>query len=330
MYEQLRNDMMVGLSDMEDAVVRKVLRVLDRVAGGYEIHRKSTELVVYEDGLPEIVKIYLVCKKMAGLSDGTLENYQVVLELFFRELRRKPEMVTANDVRMWLFSYQQRKKISNRTLDKYREYINRFFQWAKNEGYIPENPAKNVEPIRYEERPRQALSQVELEYLRVACQTPRELAIVEVLYSTGCRISEAAGLKISDVDWMEKSVHLFGKGKKHRTSFLNAKAEVALRAYLESRSDGCEYLFVSMRKPITGLTRGGIEKIIRNVAERAQIGKKVTPHTFRHTTATTALQSGMPVEDISKLLGHESIDTTMIYAEISMENVRAGHKKHIV
>lgn len=330
MYEQLRNDVMAGLIGTDDATVRKVLRVLDRVAEGYEIRRKETEMVVYGEGLPELVKIYLVCKKMAGLTDATLENYRVVLEVFFRDMRKNPDRVTANDVRMWLFSYQQRRGNSNRTMDKYREYINRFFSWAQNEGYIPVNPVKNVEQIRYEEKPRQALSQVELEYLRKACRTPRELAIVEVLYSTGCRVSETAGLKKSDVDWIEKSVHLFGKGRKHRTSYLNAKAEVALRTYLESREDESEYLFVSSRQPVTGLSRGGMEKIIRNVAERAQIGKKVTPHVFRHTTATTAIQSGMPVEDISKLLGHESIDTTMIYAEISTESVRAGHKKHIV
>ena len=127
-------------------------------------------------------------------------------------------------------------------------------------------------------------------------------------------------------------MRLFGKGRKHRVSFLNAKAEVALKKYLDTRNDDCEYLFATVKKPYRNLQKDGVEKIVRNIAQRASsnIGKRITPHILRHTTATTALQSGMPIADISKLLGHESIDTTMIYAKSSLEDVRSGHKKHIV
>lgn len=153
-----------------------------------------------------------------------------------------------------------------------------------------------------------------------------------MLYSTGCRVSELAILKRSDIDWHEKSVHLYGKGRKHRTSFINAKAEVALIRYLDSRNDDSEFLFVSSRRPYRNLKKEGIEKIVRTIGHRSscKTNKTITPHVLRHTTATTALQSGMPIEDISKLLGHESIDTTMIYAKTSLENVQAGHRKHIV
>lgn len=145
-------------------------------------------------------------------------------------------------------------------------------------------------------------------------------------------VSEVAVLKKDDINWYEKSVRLFGKGRKYRISFLNAKAEVALIKYLESRNDDCEYLFTTMKKPYANLSKDGIEKIVRNIACRVsdKIGKRITPHILRHTTATTALQSGMPISDISKLLGHESIDTTMIYAKSSLEDVHSGHKKHIV
>jgi integrase/recombinase XerD len=160
----------------------------------------------------------------------------------------------------------------------------------------------------------------------------RERAIIEFLYSTGARVSELTIIKKSDINWYEKSVYLFGKGRKHRISFLNAKAEVALMKYLESRDDDCEYLFATIKKPHRNLSKDGVEKIVRNIAHRASdnIGKHITPHILRHTTATTALQSGMPIADISKLLGHESIDTTMIYAKSSLEDVRSGHKKHII
>ena len=332
MYEQMRNDFLVALSNEPGVDVVTALRVLDQVATGYEVKRKETGLVVYNGDLPEVVKIYLVCKKMAGLSDGTLENYKIILSVFFREIRKPPQFITANEIRMFLYLYKEQKGISHRTMDKYREYITRFFTWAHAEGYLSNNPAANIAAIKYEEKPREALTQVELEYLRMACETIREHAIIEFLYSTGARVSELTAIKKADINWYDKSVHLFGKGKKHRISFLNAKAEVALKKYLESRNDDCEYLFATIKRPYRNLSKDGVEKIVRNIARRASdnVGKHITPHILRHTTATTALQSGMPIADISKLLGHESIDTTMIYAKSSLEDVRSGHKKHIV
>ena len=166
----------------------------------------------------------------------------------------------------------------------------------------------------------------------MTCQSIKEKAIIEFLYSTGCRVSELSNVKKDDINWNEKSVHLFGKGKKHRTSFINAKAEVVLLQYLNDRDDDCEYLFVSSRKPYRRMHKEGIEKIVRNISARASTltGKHITPHVLRHTTATIALRSGMPITDISKLLGHEKIETTMIYAKSSIEDVQAGHKKYIV
>ena len=184
------------------------------------------------------------------------------------EVRKQPQFITANEIRKFLYEYQEQKGVSYRTIDKYREYITRFFTWAHDEGYIPNNPARNIAAIKYEEKPREALTQVELEYLRMACETLRERAIIEFLYSTGARVSELAVIKKNDINWYEKSVHLFGKGRKHRISFLNAKAEVALIKYLESRNDECEYLFVTMKRPYRNLSKDGIEKIVRNIARR--------------------------------------------------------------
>ena len=191
---------------------------------------------------------------------------------------------------------------------------------------------RTIQAIRYEKKPRQNLTQLELEYLRTGCQTSRDRAIIEFLYSTGCRVSELAGVKKSDIDWSTKTVHLFGKGKKHRSSYINAKAEVTLSSYLNSRNDDCDFLFCTERKPIRGLQREAIEKIVRNISTRSmeKTQKHVTPHILRHTTATIALQSGMPIEDISRLLGHEKIDTTLIYAHTLEESVREGHRKYIV
>ena len=332
MYEQMRNDFLAAFPDAQTVELSEVLRVLDKIASGYDIRKQNIDIMPEANELPDVAKNYLVCKKMAGLTDQTLENYRLILSIFFSDVQKPVEAITANDIRLFLFSYQDRKGISTRTLDKYRAYIAGFFAWAQDEGYIEKNPAKNINAIKYEEKPRDALTQYELEYLRMACNTKREIAIIEVLYSTGCRVSELSVLKKSDINWGDKSVHLFGKGRKHRVSFLNAKAEISLRNYLNERTDESEYLFVSERKPHGRIGKDAIEKIVRNIVKRMPVGldKHITPHTLRHTTATVALKSGMPITDISRLLGHESIETTMIYAKTSVEDIRIGHGKYVV
>ena len=305
---------------------------MDKIATGYEIHKKETALTVYEEDTPEVVKIYLVCKKIEGLSQQTLDTYLRMLKLFFQEIRKPINQITTNEIRMYLFSYRQRRNCSNRSLDKYRQYLSAFFTWATDEGYVQHNPMRTISAIRYEKRPRENLTHLEMEYLRQSCKTLRETAIVEFLYSTGCRVSELSGTKLSDVNWTARSVELFGKGGKYRTSFINARAEVALRAYLESRTDDSVYLFVTERKPYRQIKKDALEKIVRNISSRlpVDVQKHITPHVLRHTTATLALQGGMPIADISKLLGHESIGTTMIYAHTSLADIQAGHKKYVV
>ena len=332
MYEQMRNAVILGLQHLPREQLDEFLRVMDNVASKYVMSKRTLEIAIRVNELPDCAKVYLVVKKMAGLSDNTLANYRILLDVFFREIGKTADQITTNDVRIFLYAYQQRRGISSRTLDAYRADIARFFAWAHNEGYIPSDPCKGLSPIKYEEVPRQALSQIELEYLRRACNSLRDAAIIETFYSTGCRVSELAIMTKEDINWRERTVHIFGKGRKHRTSFINAKAEVALKAYLDSRTDDSNYIFVSERAPIRPLNKDSIEDIVRTISRRAypNIGRKVTPHILRHTTATTALQRGMPVEDISKLLGHESIETTMIYAKTSLDTVQAGHRKHVV
>lgn len=307
MYEHLRNDFQTAAagSGMRPQAIGEVLNILDGLVTGYEISKKETSLAVLNDELPEIVKVYVVCKKVEGLAQPTLDAYLRTLRLFFRTVRKAPTQVTANDIRVYLYKYQQERGCTNRSLDKYRQYLAGFFGWAVDEGYIPTNPMRTIAAIKYEKKQRQHLTQLELEYLRSCCRTLREKAIIEVLFSTGCRVSELVGLKRSDIDWNTRSVHLFGKGSKHRTSYLNARAEVSLKAYLKGRSDDSEFLFVTERRPYRSLTTNSMEKAVGVIASRAPEGMTVhiTPHVLRHTTATLALQNGMPIADISRLLG---------------------------
>ena len=335
MYEHFRNEFQKYAANesgmMQDSILA-ALNVLDQLAARYEIHKKEVSLAPYNEELPEIVKIYIVCKKIEGLSQRTLDTYMRMLRLFFRDIRKPLANITTNDIRVYLFNYQRERGCSNRSLDKYRQYLCGFFTWALDEGYVQANPMRTIPAIKYEKKPRKNLTQLELEYLRESCQTERERAIIDFLFSTGCRVSELAAVKLSDIDWDARSVQLFGKGAKYRTSFINAKAEVSLKAYLKTRDDDCEYLFITERKPYRSLTKDALEKIVRIIAERTDgnIQTHVTPHVLRHTTATLALQNGMPIADISKLLGHEKIDTTMIYAHTCMESVQSGHKKYVV
>lgn len=334
MYEKFRNEYSALASErgIPMEALKDALRILDEVAVNYDFRPRELSLVPYNHELPEVAKMYIVCKKIEGLSDRTLETYKRMLELFFRAMQKPVERITANDIRVYLFNYQQARSCSNRSLDKYRGYLCSFFAWATDEGYLERNPMRTIPAIKYEKKPRKPLTQLELEYLRDGCKTPRERAIIEFLFSTGCRVSELAGVKKSDIDWNAKTVHLFGKGRKHRTSFINAKSEVSLTEYLKTRDDDCEYLFVSERRPFRQLQTAAVEKIVRGIAARTteHIQKPVTPHVLRHTTATIALGNGMPVEDIRALLGHEKIDTTLIYAQTSIESVQAGHRRHIV
>ena len=333
MYEQLKNNFAMLLStNFSNDDIQIILKKLDISAYNYDIIKKETSVVAYNSEIPEVVKTYLVCKKVEGLSDQTLYNYGNTLRKFFFEMQKSPECITPNDIRVYLYKYQEVNNITNRSLDKIRQTISSFFHWACCEGYIERNPSLTIKPIKFEKKERKALSQIELEYIRRACKSLRDKAIVEFLYSTGCRVSELIAVKKSDVNWNDKTVLLFGKGKKYRISYLNAKAEVALNEYLNSRKDDTEYLFVSERSPHGQLKKCAVEKIIKQIAKRTEkhISKPISPHIFRHTTATTALNNGMPVEDICSLLGHENISTTMIYAKVDMNNVRNGHKKYVV
>ena len=330
-YESLKTELLVKLLEKFNCnEINEITAILDLVVSNYEITKKITTVAVYNSHIPEAVKTFMACKKIEGYSDGTLINYKNLLMNFFTFINKDIKDITTNDIRVFLYKYQETRAISNRTLCKYQDNLKAFFAWCFNEDFVEKNIASKLKPIKYEEKPRQALTQLELEQVRDACTNPRDKAIIEFFYSTGCRVSELCIVKKSDINWADNTVHLFGKGSKHRVSFINAKAEYALKQYLATRDDDSEYLFVSLRKPYDKLNKCGVEKIIRNIADKINIDKKLSPHIIRHTTCTQALKSGMPVDEIQKMVGHAHISTTMIYAKTDIENVRASHQKYII
>lgn len=293
----------------------------------YDIAPKTQEIsrVV----IPNYLSIYLAVKKIEGKSDNTLKLYQLYITEFINMIQKPLEHITTNDIRMYLYLVQQNRHISNRTLDSRRTVICTFLTWCAAEEYIPKNPAISIKPIKYERKECVPLTDIQLESIRKSCDTTRELAIVEVLYSSGCRVTELERLTVSDIDFNNRKVNLLGKGNKHRTSYLSAKALLALQTYLESRTDDCNSLFVTERRPFRGLTKSGIECIIRKLGNRCGI-QNLHPHLFRHTVATDCLNRGMDVTQLQRMLGHSNVNTTMIYAKICDESVKNNHHKCVI
>lgn len=297
----------------------------------YEIKPVEKQLAVSNDSLLQLASMFVVNKKIAGLSEETLKLYTMILKDFIKTVGKELNSITSTDVRLYLYNYQKLHNISNRTLDMRRSTISSFFEFLVNESYINSNPVSRIEPIKYERKHKKSMTQLDLEKIRSTCKTAREHALVEMLFSTGCRVSELARLNKDDIDFTTKEVKLYGKGNKHRVSFLNAKAEVTLKEYLSSRTDDNNALFVGERKPYKRLTKNDIECIIRKLEARTSgISTHVTPHIFRHTTATTAINRGMALSDVSKLLGHSKVETTMEYITSSTELIKNKHQVCII
>ena len=332
MREKLKNELLLLLNThVDDNNLKSVSQELDVILSNYEVETRKTDIVLYNFEIPETVKIYIVTKKISGLSEKSLYLYSIVLKDFFITIQKTPDKISANDIRLYLYTYQKEHNISNRTLDCRRTIICSYFGWMASEEYINKNPAINITPIKYERKHKKPMSQLDLEKVRSACETNREKAIVEMLYSTGCRVSELEHLNISDVNFETKEVMLFGKGNKHRVSYLNAKAEISLRNYLKERTDNDEALFVYNKKPYSRLKKSGIELIIKNIVNRTNgVDVDVSRNVKKHTTATHSLNHGMNVVEVSKLLGHESIETTMQYISTSSESIKNNYQKYVI
>ena len=329
MYEHLRHDFIVKLStDYGRKDIERITAMLDSVIKDYEITNKCTDLVVYENNIPHEVKIYLASKAVEGCSDLTLRNYRVALEKFFDAVKKAPQDIETNDIRLYLATYKIQRKVSSRTLDKCRETICGFFTWLFNEDYIPKNPGKSVKPIKYEREPRHALTRLQLERLRRMTKSKLELAIIDVMYSTGCRVSELVNIKLSDLNMDAKTIHIIGKGSKHNTVYLNNNAYISLVDYLAIRKGDSPYLFPRSRYPYEKRSVRSVQRIFDKY--KKDLGCSLSPHIIRHTTATLSLQAGMPITQIQKMLNHANVSTTQIYAETLQDDVMQAHKKYVV
>lgn len=329
MYEHLRNELLLELQPhFNSSAVDLIMGKLDKVAANYDIAERETALTVLDDGIPQVVRLYLASKKLEGLSDLTIKMYFNRLKIFFDAVHKEPQNVEANDIRLFLASCQMQKKISDRTLDKIRQILNCFFQWCLNEEYISKNPCQNIKDIKFEAKPRRALTRFQLERLRRTCKNKRDLAIIDVLYSTGCRVAELVNMRFCDIDTVNNSVQILGKGKKYNTVYLNTNAQISLNEYLKERKGNSEYVFVTERKPYKQLSIRSIQHTLKVLDK--ELNYNISPHIIRHTSATLALQNGMPITQVQKMLGHSNVSTTQIYAETLQTDVAVSHHKYVI
>ena len=326
-YERFRTILIMNLCQVLDAdLMPDVIEAFDISLQGFEISESQTAIIPAVEGNADILKAYLASKSVAGASNGTLKQYRYKLVDFFRRTGKGFADITSYDIRMYLAYFKTSRKASNSYLDQIRLTINTFYTWLVDNDYIPKNPCRTVEKIRYQQKKRIPLTSIELETVRLNTVTPREKSMIDFLYSTGLRATECADVRLSDINWQERSVLVrHGKGDKERTVFFNAEAEASMKCYLDARKDSTDALFVRSRKPYTQLSTAAIENIIKKVARRTEI--RIFPHKLRHTFATHSIRSGMPLEVLQMLLGHAKPETTLIYAHMDNSDAKHEHQR---
>jgi site-specific recombinase XerD len=331
-YETYRNELYVSLlGKIPEDQLLTVMRAADAAAVNYDFTRKETAITVY-GAIPDAVKQYIASKAVEGCVPGTLYGYKQILTMFFAAVRKPLQEVIPNDVRSYLAWYRQTRQITGSTADRIRRVLFAFFNWCIEEDLTTKNPVKKIDEIHSQKKKLRGLYPMELEYIRSACRNDRERALIEFMYSTGCRASEVINMKVSSLDISNGTAEVFhGKGDKDRTVFLNSKSIVALQAYLASRRYDSEYLFNSTRAPGGAMTTKAVRNMIISIAARVadKIRIKTTPHTIRRTTATIAWRNGMPVEQIRIMLGHSKLETTMRYIDFDCADVKRSHSMYV-
>lgn len=276
----------------------------------------------------ELLNAFISAKKIEGCSDKTLHYYRSSIEALLAKLEKGIDMIVTNDIRNYLSDYQEERCSSRVTIDNLRRIFSSFFAWLEDEDYIGKSPVRRIHKVRTESLVKEVLSDENMEVLRDTCHEIRDLAMVDLLASTGMRVGELAKMNREDIDFQERQCVVFGKGNKEREVYFNARTKIHLKRYLESRKDNNPALFVSLSSPHNRLTISGVEVRLRQLGRKAGISK-VHPHKFRRTLATMAIDKGMPIEQVQKLLGHVKIDTTLHYAMVNQTNVKIAHRKFI-
>ena len=275
-----------------------------------------------------LLEIFLSAKLVEGCSAKTIKYYETTVKQLFKYMPKAVKEYTTDDLRAYLAVFQKKHKSSKVTIDNIRRIFSSFFSWLEDEDFILKSPVRRIHKVKTGEQVKEVISDENLEKLRDNCKCIRDLAIIDMLSSTGMRVGELVKLNRNDVNFAERECIVFGKGNKERVVYFNARAKLHLQEYLASRKDKNQALFVSLDKPHVRLQISGVEMRLRDLGRGLKI-PRIHPHKFRRTLATMAIDKGMPVEQVQKLLGHVKIDTTMRYAMVNQTNVKLSHRKFI-
>lgn len=327
MKEILIDEVLHAMYEHLDRGQRKTLRAtMEKALYLYEVTVRDTDEVRYESDL--LVTKFIEAKRIEGCSSKTLHYYEKSIRTMLAHVQKEVVHTTTEDLRSYLTSYQERGGLSRVTVDNVRRILSSFFAWLEDEDYIVKSPVRRIHRVKTAENIKATYSDEELEEMRDSCHELRDLAMIDMLASTGMRVGEMVRLNRSDVDFNERECVVLGKGNKERIVYFDARTKIHLQAYLESRTDGEAALFVGLRSPRARLSISGIESRLRTLGRRLGM-EKVHPHKFRRTLATRAIDKGMPIEQLQQLLGHKRIDTTLHYAMVKQSNVKAAHRKFI-
>ena len=321
--QQLINDI---LHDMSEVLSAKDLYALQIVLQK-KLNTQNNKTYPYTN--IEYMDMFISAKRIEGCSERTLAYYKATIEHMLSIIVMPLSQVHTDDLRAYLAEYQLRNNCSKTTVDNIRRNLSSFFSWLEAEDYIIKSPIRRIHKIRTGSKVKETLSEECIERLRDSCLHIRDLAMIDLLYSTGIRVGELVNLNIGDINFEERECIVYGKGNKQRKVYFDAKAKVHLKRYLEQRTDYNDALFVTLDSPFERLKISGVEIRLRKLGRLALLDQRVHPHKFRRSMATMAIDKGMRIEQVQKLLGHQQIDTTMHYAMVNQSNVKISHRKFI-
>lgn len=312
---------------LDNSQLAKLKGVLEHKLWNVEIVNKTVE-DSFDKSNEEFTELFISAKRVEGCSSKTLKYYLATINKMTDTVGKHITKITTEDLRKYLSDYHEENNCSKSNIDNIRRILSSFFSWLEDEDYILKSPVRRIHKIKSAKAVKETYTDEMLECMRDNCDSLRDLAIIDMLASTGMRVGELVHLNIEDVDFEKRECVVLGKGSKERPVYFDARTKIHLRNYLESRNDDNPALFVSMLKPYNRLNISGVEIRLRELGRKLDI-TKVHPHKFRRTLATRAIDKGMPIEQVQKLLGHSKIDTTMQYAMVDQENVKLSHRKYI-
>ena len=310
---------------LNNAQTERLQEVLQHTLFDYEVTKIESEKEISEQNYMEL---FLAAKRIEGCSEKSLKYYKTTIEMMIATVGKSVKHIETDDIRRYLTKYQEKKKSSKVTIDNIRRILSSFFSWLEDEDYILKSPVRRIHKVKIGTNIKETYSDEALELMRDNCTEPRDLAMIDMLASTGMRVGEMVLLNINDIDFNERECIVFGKGNKERVVYFDARTKIHLQNYLNSRTDDNPSLFVSLKAPHERLKIGGIETRLREFGKQLGL-HKVHPHKFRRTLATMAIDKGMPIEQLQQLLGHRKIDTTLQYAMVKQSNVKIAHRKYI-